>query len=592
MVPSKSSSKSSTATRTFPSPVQPAPQKKPRTLSQIMDERRQEKMAGKKPVKEEPEYLKKEKSVHYCIKDGFFTSIKSGFTESFIMAFAVAMNASTGMLSVLASVPQLVASFFQLFAQESLRFFKTRRRLIFITSLIQSCMWIPLLFIPFVAKEWAWLILVFVTLETTFGTFQGPIYTSILGDIVSDDKRGEFFGKRNRVVNLMNFVSTIIAGLILSYFEGLDTAGQAFYVFYGFAILFSIAFIARAIAAYYKSKIYDPPFTPSEHTTSFKKFLKNMSHDNYGIFVIYVFLFKFATAISMPFFVLYLLKDMQMGYLYFTIIMGASIVASFLAMTFWGKIIDRHGSKRVLAISGFLIPLSPFLLILAIFIKDPLMLFIYLLVEEMLSGVVWAGFNLSTSSFLFDATNKEERIKHIAYYNFLVGIAIFLGAVLGGVLINIGPIWGVSAIPFIYLISGILRLLATSIMIKKVHEARMVEVHVPGRSFFHRVISVPPHFGSTIEIIGVEHHAVDSRQHEIVKKTEKRPSQDPVKPNERALYEKKSFEYYKENALKTMTEKEKQPPPRDDSDKIEKKIEQEKKKITELTEQLKKRNMK
>jgi len=452
-------------------------------------------------------------------------------------------------------------------------------------------MWLPLLLIPFVAREWVWLILIFVTLESTIGAFQGPIYNSIIGDIVAEDKRGEFFGRRNRIVNLLNFIATLVAGFVLSLFTHLDQPGKTYYVFYGFAILFFIAFISRAISAYYKSKIYDPPFKPSENTASFVTFLKHMSHDNYGIFVIYAFLFQFATSISAPFFALYLLKDMQLGYTYFTLIMGASIAASFISMAFWGKIIDKHGSKLVLTIAGFLIPLSPLLLILAIYIRNPLTVFIFLFIEEMFSGIVWAGFNLSTSSFLFDATSKEERVKYISYYNFLIGIAIFLGALLGGVLIDILPIWIVSAIPSLFLTSGLLRMLSTVVMIKKVREARMVEIHVPGRSFLHRVISVLPHVGPRIEIVGVEHKK-EIKAWDTKPPAEKRKSIDPVKKDERKLYENKSFEYYKENALKTMTAKEKQPPPKDDSYTIEKKIEQEKKKITELTEELKKKNTK
>ena len=98
------------------SQIKSAQERKSRTYSDILRENAQKKNAPKE--KEEPEYLKKEKSIRYIVKDGFFSSIKSGFTDSYIMPFAIALNASTGMLSILASVPQLVASFFQLFAQK------------------------------------------------------------------------------------------------------------------------------------------------------------------------------------------------------------------------------------------------------------------------------------------------------------------------------------------------------------------------------------------------------------------------------------------------------------------------------------------
>ena len=432
-------------------------------------------------------------------------------------------------------------------------------------------MWIPLLLIPLVTHHDVRLsfilILLFVTLEVTIGTFQGPIYNSILGDILDENKRGEFFGKRNRVVNLMGFFSTFVAGIILSFFKGFDTNGTAHYVFFGFAILFFLAFLSRLTSSYFKFRMYCPPYEIPKAKITFTYFLKNMTHNNYGIFVLYVFMFKLVANISAPFFALYLLRDMQFSYFYYTLIIGAAIAASFLTMGLWGKIIDKRGSKLVLKISGFLVPFSPLLLLLGIYIHDPATRFIYIFVEEMFSGAVWAGFNLSTSSFLFDATEKDERVKYIAYYNFLTGIAIFLGATLGGVLIHVYPSWFVSGIPFsiipfIFLTTGILRFLVTAILIKKVQEARMVEIDFSGRGFFHRVITVNPHSHQHVEVM----ESYDDPRHAVfhnlfkstppIKSNISESSTKMTKSDEKKFYEKKSFEYYKENAMKTL-EKEK-----------------------------------
>jgi len=422
----------------------------------------------------------------------------------------------------------------------------------------------------------------------------------MLGDIIDDDKRGEFFGKRNRIVNLMGFISTFLAGLLLTFFKQFDN-GTAHYVFFGFGILFFLAFVFRAIASYYKSKIYDLPYAPKKDNITFFNFMKNMTHNNYGIFVLYVFMFKLVAFISAPFFALYLLRDLGISYMYFTLILGASIMASFITMGMWGKIIDKHGSKLVLTISAFLTPLTALLLVFAMFIKDPLWLFIFLLLEEAFSGFVWAGFNLSTSSFLFDSTSKEERIKYIAYYNFLTGIAVFLGAMLGGVLIKFYPQWTivstalVSAIPLIYVTTGLLRLLITSLFIKRVREARMIEIDFPGRGFFHRVLTVNPHSHNHVEILSSYEGSQQAHFHSLLfVKNDIKPVKNITshKMTEKELYEKKSFEYYRQNAMKTMNQKDKPVTPKDDSDKIAKNIEQDKKSITELTEKIKNEHIK
>lgn len=564
----------------------------PKKYSELIAERQKEKEAALKKEKvtqkkEDPEYLKKEKSLNYVVKDGFFTSIKSGFTESFIMPFAIALNASTGMLAALASVPQLLGSFFQLFSQESLSIFKTRSKLIFWTAFFQAFIWLPLLFVPFIARDQLWLVLLLVTIEAILGHFQGPIYNSLLGDLISEDKRGLFFGNRNRIINLVNFIATFIAGLLINFFQKFDN-GKALYVFVGFGILFFVAFITRLIAAFYKKKVYDPKYVSPSDNASFLKFMQRMTKNNYGIFVMYVLLLKMAASVSLPFFALYLLKDMQLGYLYFTIIMATSIASSFFAMSIWGRMIDKHGSKRVLTISGFLVPFSPLLLVLAVYINNPLWLFIFLLVEEIFAGIAWAAFNLSTSSFLFDATTPKDRVKNIAYYNFLVGIGVFLGATLGGLLTKIYPVLVTSNIPLIFLTSGVLRMLATALLIKKVREARMVEIDFPGRGFFHSTISINPRFGGDIEIVGV-YHEKHQNFHSIVSK---RVPIDPVNKDERKLYEDKSLELYKKSAIKTLMQKGRDEISKDDSYKIGKDIEKDSKKISDITEEIRKKNVK
>ncbi|HYD03656.1 MAG TPA: MFS transporter [Alphaproteobacteria bacterium] len=582
----------------------PQPAGHPKTFSEAIAENRKSHQAGK-PADTTPEYKKKSDSVNYSVKDGLFVAVKNGFTENFVMPFAIALNATNGMLAALGSVPQLVASFLQLFAQSSLKFFKTRSRLIVWTALIQAFMWIPLIFIPLIAGDnivFAFtLLLIFYTLEVTIGNFQGPIYNSILGDIIDEDKRGEFFGKRNRVVNLMGFVSTFAAGLILSTFKKIDDGSTAHYIFIGFGILFFLAFISRLISSYYKSKIYDPPYNPPKDDITFLGFLKNMTHNNYGIFVIYIFLFRLVVNLTAPFFALYLLRDMQMPYLKFTAIIGIAVISSFLTMGIWGKMIDRFGSKKVLTISGFLIPFSPLLLILGVYIQDPTTRFIYLLAEEAFSGAVWAAFNLSTSSFLFDATSKNERVKYIAYYNFISGIAVFIGAMLGGVLIGLYPQWKApvvaSVIPFVFLTTAILRFLVTSIFIGKVREARMVEIDVPGRGFFHTIVSINPRSNHQVDILGVYNDSEHHHFHSVLPK--KKPMhKDNFKPifknkdEEKKYYEKKSFDYYRENAMKTMNQKGRQVTSKDDSETIEQAIEKNKDNISKLTSDIQKQQIK
>ena len=132
-------------------------------------------------------------------------------------------------------------------------------------------------------------------------------------------------------------------------------------------------------------------------------------------------------------------------------------------------------------------------------------------------------------------------------------------------------------------------MIVTIIMIKKVREARMVEIDFSGRGFFHSAISINPRYGSNIEIIGVYDKPQQKVFHSIL--PIKRSTVDPVKKEERKLYEKKSLEYYRQNAIRTL-KKQSEQIKNDDSYKIEKDIEKQKDQIQKITEDIKKQQLK
>ncbi len=118
-------------------------------------------------------------------------------------------------------------------------------------------------------------------------------------------------------------------------------------------------------------------------------------------------LFNMSVMIASPFFAVYQLSILKFSYLTFTMLASVSAITSFVTMIFWGKYVDDIGSKNVLVTCGFLIPLVP--LVWALTTN------IWLLVAvEALSGIVWAGFNLSVSTYLFDATDRKNRTRELA----------------------------------------------------------------------------------------------------------------------------------------------------------------------------------
>ena len=441
------------------------------------------------------EYRQKEtkvrKSLWYSIIDGSAYSAMLGFGNNFLSAFAIALKASPTVLGMIATLPELIGALFQLSVNKLMESF-SRKRIIVLGALLHALTWLPILLIPYFAKEnGALFLLAFVCLNSVFSAILSPVWNSLMGDLVPEDERGRYFGRRNRITGITTFISTFIAGYTLHLFD-------IFNPFLGFAVLFSIALVFRLISTFYLSKMHEPEFKvdKSSHFT-FRDFIARMKrNDNhYGHFAIYLCIIGFAVAIAAPFYALYMLRDLHFSYLQFTIISMASIISSFMAMGFWGKFGDKFGNKKVLIIAGFLIPFGALLWTLS-------GNFYYLFIVEFYSGVVWAGFNLSAANYIFDATTPQKRTRCIVYYNLIHGIAVFFGALAGGQLLNYMGNWiFISNVPILFLISGILRMLSIMTFYPKLREMRLIEVPF-GHSFFKKFVAVKPSQGIIYETIG------------------------------------------------------------------------------------------
>lgn len=432
---------------------------------------------------------KTRKSLKCSVYDGAAFAVMDGMSASFLAPFAIALNASTHLIAALTYVPYLLGAFVQLLTAKIVEVLKDRRKIIVVTAFIHAILWVPLLLIPYVSPDKKYLLVVYVSLQTIFAEMMSPVWNSLIGDIVPVFERGRFFAFRNKVVGIVTFLSAIIAGLILNYFSPKSP-------FIGFGILFGVAFLARMLSGIFRSMMHNPSVQYKEgEKFSIVDFVRRMDKTNYGRFVTYIALFKFSVYIASPFFAVYMLRDLKFSYLQFTALIAFELVASFIAAGAWGKLIDKRGTKIVLYITGMLTPLIP---LFWLFSNN----FYYLIFVEMFSGASWAGFNLSSSNFIFDTVKPENRIRCVSYFKFFDSIAIVIGAFLGGLLLPHLPSWVfISGIPILFLISGVLRLIISIAMLPSLKEARFIEMEV-GHSFFKKYLTIRPTEGLVFEVIG------------------------------------------------------------------------------------------
>lgn len=420
----------------------------------------------KQGVKED----KNEEALRLSVKEGSLYAVMDGVGNAYVSPFAIAMNASNTHIGLLSAIPNLIAPLAQLSTIKAMENVESRKKLVVKAAILQAIMWVPMLLIPFFFLEKGPLLLIiFYSLLAIFASFIVPVWTSWMGDLVDEKKRGTYFGRRHKVTGFVALVVTFLAGLYLDLFKNIDSM----MIFYGFATLFFIAFIARLATTYFFKKQYEPDFK-FDMTKYFSlwQFIKKMSGNNFGRFVIYTTLTHMVVYIAAPFFTVYMLKDLGFSYTMYTVINIAASLATLISMPYWGKFGDKYGTIKMLRIAGFLIFTVPLLWAIS-----PLVpwLIPYLLIAELVSGVAWAGYNLAAGNFLYDAVTRERRPLCVAYSNILRGIGIFIGSIIGGYLATNITISFMHPLLFIFLISATLRLLLAIIFLPVLQEVRMVE---------------------------------------------------------------------------------------------------------------------
>jgi MFS family permease len=425
----------------------------------------------------------KEKTKKLSIKEVTATSVMDGAGSRYITPYALAIGANNTQISLLTSLPSLLGNLLQLWTPKAIEKY-SRKKIIALGVFLQALMWLPMLGVGYFFFYRgvdhgisASLMIIFYTLFVIFGAFLSPAWNSLMKDIVTKD-RGQYFGKRNRRAGIISILVFLICGFVLHYFQGISN------LFIGFLILFSVAFISRLTSGYLITKHYEPELKLEKgYYFSFWQFIKKIPQSNFGKFSVFISLVMFATAIASPFFSVYMLRDLKFSYLAWALVCVSGSISAFLFMPVWGKIADKFGNLKVMRVTGAFIPLIPLLwLPTVLLIKISLItVIIYILVEEFVSNLIWAGFNLCYANFIYDAVTRQKVALCIAYFNVLNGIGVFIGASLGALVASSNfSLFGFSSLLSVFLISGIVRFIVYVIMIPKIKEVREVQRYEKG----------------------------------------------------------------------------------------------------------------
>jgi MFS family permease len=356
--------------------------------------------------------------------------------------------------------------------------------------MLQCSIWLPLMLLPLAFPDHAVaLFIALVILYHAFSNLISPQWSSVMGDLVPQRKRGRYFGLRTRYATVTSFLTLLCAGSVLHWFDGRGSTGS------GFLVIFTVAALARAASIYHLRQMHEPPraVEPRTRTFDLQAWGRRLRNSTAVRFSLYFGLMQGAVAIASPFFTVYMLRDLRFSYIEFTTVTAASVLMHFLTLRTWGRISDAFGNRLILIVCGATITLFPLLWLVSTN-------FWFIIAVQVISGACWAGFTLAATNYLYDSVPAQKRSQYVAFHHVVAAVGVFCGAMLGGTLatalpneLHVGAYsfhW-VSAMYGVFLLSSLARMAVAGWFLprlKEVREVKRVTVH----DFAWRMINQTP----------------------------------------------------------------------------------------------------
>ncbi len=376
-------------------------------------------------------------------------------TGSALIGYMLYLGASPFEISLVGSVP-LLAQVTNPFAAYFAALFGRRKYLAFIFAAFGRILWLfaaflPQLGLPDNVRPISIVILVLVS--SIFQSAAGTLWTAWMADVVPQNVRGRYFGRRAGVVGVVGMLANLAAGWFLDFVaEPLN-----------FQIIMGVAVFSAMLGVVCYIFHYEPPVTGKQ--LGFRAtFIEPLRHANFRRFLVFAVYWHFAVMLAAPFVMAYFLDEAKLGFrnvAYWSVIIG---IVGLFTTTLWGRVADRVGNKAVIAIgtvlAGVAMPTSWILLGLTGNIW-------FFWLSAVFDAMAWGAIGPALFNLALASSPQTGRAAFIAIYGLLTGASGFIGGLLSAPLLRLfeglefslgGVSW--TAFHWLFVLSGAARAFA------------------------------------------------------------------------------------------------------------------------------------
>jgi MFS family permease len=363
--------------------------------------------------------------LHYFGDIGWW-GLYTGGTVAFLNVYAVRCGATPAQIGWLSAAPALILLFISLPAGRLVHRLPASRvtawGAFFARILFLAYPFLPVL-VPHHQVEG---ILVLVVIATFPNALLGIGFTKLFMEAIPSEWRGTVVGARNAILSIVSFITTILAGQILTYF--------AFPV--GYQVVFAIGFVGTIMTAYHLSHVRPLPVAdtlPPEPAPPLPgSLLKQRAGPRaagrrYIKVIALLFLFNAVSSMAAPIVPVMMVNSLNLSDQMISIGTAGSAMLVLLVSLYIARAIRRSGTRLGTALGFMLLGAQLILLALA---HGPALYLVSVAVGGIASGIqMTAQYN-----YHLEAVPLDRTATWLSWNQMLGNGAVLIGSLLGPVL--------------------------------------------------------------------------------------------------------------------------------------------------------------
>jgi MFS family permease len=427
------------------------------------------------------------------VKEGLAAEAMATFTGgTFLVAMAVYMGASNFQIGLMAALPALT-NVFQVASIWLVQKYNNRRAICVICSICARLPLFAIAFLPFMFTGATSLYVLIFLLFTQyiFGSVSGASWHSWMKDLVPERKLGSYFSQRSRLIQIVNVTLSLAIAISIDFVK----SHYPQHIIITYTIMFFAGGIIGMIGVYLLSRAPEPK-TCLNSDNVFSLLQRPLKNKNFKKLLIFQSFWAFATNLALPFFVVFMMKTLELPMSNIIALGILSQLSSIFSLKLWGKYTDRFSNKTIISICA---PVFIACILSWSFTANksmPLLSLVLLVIIHVVSGCSAAGINLAINNFATKLAPKNEAIVYISARNIIVSSISAIAPLVGGLMadffdthelswvIEWKGISGISKIPlfhlqgwtFFFVIGSLLALFALRFL-KDIRENGEIQKH-------------------------------------------------------------------------------------------------------------------